>query len=127
MVAIACGYGIYLTHTRAAWLSGVVVLIIGALIARGYRKGFIVAICLVASVVAVNWSVFTSSDRKAGGVGEVGRSAGSAQRRSDGALGVHPETLRRLGHRPVPGRQHLPPPAVGTGRTVDPRIRSRRA
>jgi O-antigen ligase len=72
VVAIACGYGIYLTHTRAAWICGVVVLIIGALIARGYRKGFIVAICLVASVIAVNWSTFTSSDRKAGGVGEMG-------------------------------------------------------
>ena len=71
VVAIACGYGIYLTHTRVAWIAGVVVLIIGALIARGYRKGFIVSICLVASVVAVNWSVFTSSDRKAGGVGSV--------------------------------------------------------
>jgi O-antigen ligase len=71
VIAIACGYGIYLTHTRVAWIAGVVVLIIGALIARGYRKGFIVAICLVASVVAVNWSVFTSSDRKAGGVGSV--------------------------------------------------------
>jgi O-antigen ligase len=71
VVAIACGYGIFLTHTRDAWLSGVVVLVIGALMARGYRKGFIVAICLVASVVAVNWSVFTSSDRKAGGVGSV--------------------------------------------------------
>ncbi|HWS93034.1 MAG TPA: O-antigen ligase family protein [Mycobacterium sp.] len=71
VVVIACGYGIYLTHTRVAWIAGVVVLIIGALIARGYRKGFIVAICLVASVVAVNWSVFTSSDRKAGGVGSV--------------------------------------------------------
>ncbi|MGO8963298.1 MAG: O-antigen ligase family protein [Mycobacterium sp.] len=71
VVAIACGYGIFLTHTRDAWISGVVVLIIGALIARGYRKGFIVAICLVASVVAVNWSTFTSSDRKAGGVGSM--------------------------------------------------------
>jgi O-antigen ligase len=71
VIAIACGYGIYLTHTRAAWVAGVVVLIIGALIARGYRKGFIVSICLVASVVAVNWSVFTSSDRKTGGVGSM--------------------------------------------------------
>ncbi len=71
VVAIACGYGIFLTHTRDAWISGVVVLIIGALIARGYRKGFIVAICLVASVVAVNWSTFTSSDRKSGGVGSM--------------------------------------------------------
>jgi O-antigen ligase len=71
VVAMACGYGIFLTYTRAAWLSAVVMLIIGALIARGYRKGFIVAICLVASVVAVNWSKFTSADRKAGGVGSV--------------------------------------------------------
>jgi O-antigen ligase len=71
VVAIACGCGIYLTHTRVAWLSGVVVLIIGALIARGYRTGFIVAICLVASAVAVNWSAFASTDRKAGGVGSV--------------------------------------------------------
>jgi O-antigen ligase len=71
VVAIACGYGIFLTHTRVAWMSGVVVLIIGALIARGYRKGFIVAIGLVASAIAVNWSVFTSADRKAGGVGEM--------------------------------------------------------
>lgn len=71
VVAIACGCGIYLTHTRVAWLSGVIVLIIGALLARGYRKGFIVAICLVASAVAVNWSAFASTDRKAGGVGSV--------------------------------------------------------
>jgi O-antigen ligase len=71
VIAIACGYSLYLTHTRDAWISGVVVLIIGALIARGYRKGFIVAICLVASVVAVNWSAFTSSDRQAGGVGSM--------------------------------------------------------
>jgi O-antigen ligase len=71
VVAIACGYGIYLTHTRVVWLSSVVVLIIGALIARGYRKGFIVALCLVASVVAVNWSAFASTDRKAGGVGSM--------------------------------------------------------
>jgi O-antigen ligase len=71
VIAIACGYGIFLTHTRDAWIGGVVVLIIGALIAKGYRTGFIVAICLVASVVAVNWSTFTSSDRKAGGVGSM--------------------------------------------------------
>jgi O-antigen ligase len=72
VVAVACGYGIYLTHTRAAWIAGVVVLIIGALIGRGYRKGCIAAIFLVASVIAVNWSVFTSSNRRAGGAGEIG-------------------------------------------------------
>ncbi len=68
VAAVACGYGIYLTHTRAAWLSGAVVLIIGALLAKGYRKGFIVAMGITATVIAINWSVFTSSDREAGGV-----------------------------------------------------------
>lgn len=72
VIAIACGYGLYLTYTRAAWLSGVVVLIIGALLARGYRTGFVAALGIVAAIVAVNWSVFTSSDRAAGGVGSQG-------------------------------------------------------
>ena len=69
VIAVACGYGLYLTHTRAAWLSGAVVLIIGALLAKGYRKGFIVAMGITATIIAINWSVFTSSDREAGGVG----------------------------------------------------------
>ena len=69
VIAVACGYGLYLTHTRAAWLSGAVVLIIGALLAKGYRKGFIAAMGITATIIAINWSVFTSSDRKAGGVG----------------------------------------------------------
>jgi O-antigen ligase len=69
VVAVACGYGLYLTHTRAAWLSGVVMLVLGALLAKGYRSGFTAALGLIAAVVALNWSVFISSDRAAGGVG----------------------------------------------------------
>ena len=72
VIAVACGYGLYLTHTRAAWLSGAVVLIIGALLAKGYRTGFVVAMGITAAIIAINWSVFTSSDREAGGVGSVG-------------------------------------------------------
>ena len=68
VVAAGCGYGIYLTYTRAAWLSAVVVLIIGALLARGFRTGFIAVLCLVGAIVGLNWSVFTSTDREAGGV-----------------------------------------------------------
>ncbi len=71
VIAVACGYGLYLTHTRAAWLSGAVVLIIGALLAKGYRKGFIAALGITATIIAINWSVFTSSDREAGGVASV--------------------------------------------------------
>lgn len=72
VVAVACGYGIYLTHTRSAWLSAVVVLILGASMARGYRRGFLIALGLIAAYIAFNWQVFTSSDRKAGGVASEG-------------------------------------------------------
>ena len=72
VIAVACGFGIYLTHTRIVWLSGAVVLIIGALLARGYRTGFIAALGITATIIAINWSVFTSTDREAGGVGSPG-------------------------------------------------------
>ena len=68
VVAVACGLGIYLTHTRAAWLRGAAVLIIGASLARGYRTGFVAALGAVVSIIAINWSTFTSTDREAGGV-----------------------------------------------------------
>jgi O-antigen ligase len=72
-VAVGCGGGIYLTHTRAAWLSLAAVLIIGATLAQGFRKGFIAVLCLVMTMIVVNWSVFTSTDREAGGVGSRGQ------------------------------------------------------
>jgi O-antigen ligase len=71
-IAVGCGYALYLTHTRAAWLSGAVVLILGVLLAHGFRKPSAVALGFTAMIVAINWSVFTSSDRDAGGVGSVG-------------------------------------------------------
>lgn len=67
--AIACGFGIYLTHTRAVWLAAAVMLVLGALLARGFRKGFIVAQVIVAAVILANWTAFTSDDRQAGGIG----------------------------------------------------------
>ena len=70
--AVACGYGIYLTYTRAVWMSAAAVLVVGAVLAKGYRRGFIVVIGLVTCVIAANWSQFTSSDRAAGGVGSEG-------------------------------------------------------
>jgi O-antigen ligase len=71
-VAVACGVGIYLTYTRAAWLSAVVMLVIGAAMARGYRRGFVGALGLAVAGAAVNWSLFTSSNREAGGIGSKG-------------------------------------------------------
>ena len=71
VVAGACGIGLYYTHTRAAWLCGALVLVIGAALAKKWRKGFIAGLCLVATVIVTNWSVFISTDREAGGVGSV--------------------------------------------------------
>ena len=67
-VAIASGYSIYLTHTRIAWLSGAVVLVTGALLAKGYRAGYLAGLGGTATIVAANWSAFTSQDRAAGGI-----------------------------------------------------------
>ncbi|MGE2731087.1 O-antigen ligase family protein [Mycolicibacterium vaccae] len=67
-IAVSCGIGIYLTYTRAVWLSALLVLIVGALLAKGFRAGFVVALGLVTTAVLLNWSTFTSSDREAGGV-----------------------------------------------------------
>jgi O-antigen ligase len=68
-VAVASAYGVYLTHTRAVWLSFVLVLFIGAVAGRGFRSGFVLTLGVVVLAVASNWSTFTSSDRNAGGVG----------------------------------------------------------
>lgn len=68
-VAVVSGVGLYLTHTRAVWLAGVVILVLGAVLGKGYRTGFVSVLVLVGVLVFVNWSVFTSADRSAGGVG----------------------------------------------------------
>ncbi|MEV3902900.1 O-antigen ligase family protein [Mycobacterium sp. NPDC050551] len=69
VTAIACGFGIYFTYTRAVWLSAVLAIVLGALLAKGSRRGFVVSIAIVAAAVATNWSTFTSADRNAGGIG----------------------------------------------------------
>ena len=67
-VAVASTYAIYLTHTRAVWLSFALVLIIGAVSAVGFRTGFVLTLAAMFTAVALNWSNFTSADRDAGGV-----------------------------------------------------------
>lgn len=69
VVAVASVYGLYLTHTRAGWLSFALVVLIGAVAGRGFRTGFVLTLGAMALAVASNWSTFTSSDRSAGGVG----------------------------------------------------------
>lgn len=68
LIAALCGIGIYLTYTRAVWLSALVVLVLGAALARGFRASFVAVLGLVVATVLVNWSAFTSSDRRTGGV-----------------------------------------------------------
>lgn len=71
-VAACSAYAIYLTHTRAIWLSFLVMLVAGAVLARGWRAGFLVPLVAVTLAVVANWSVFTSEDREAGGVASSG-------------------------------------------------------
>jgi O-antigen ligase len=68
-VAVASAYGVYLTHTRAVWLAFALVVLVGAVAARGFRSGFVLTLGTMVLVVASSWSTFTSSDRSAGGVG----------------------------------------------------------
>ncbi|MBC2642973.1 MULTISPECIES: O-antigen ligase [unclassified Rhodococcus (in: high G+C Gram-positive bacteria)] len=68
-IAVASAYGVYLTHTRVVWLAFAVVVLIGAVSARGFRTGFVTTGAVAAAAVTVKWSAFTSSDRSAGGVG----------------------------------------------------------
>ncbi|RJO75603.1 O-antigen ligase family protein [Nocardia panacis] len=68
-IAAGCAYAVYLTHTRSIWLDFAVVVLLGVLFAKGYRTGFVTTAIAALILIATNWSTFTSSDRKAGGVG----------------------------------------------------------
>lgn len=72
MVAVGAVVGIYLTHTRAVWLSFVVVLLAGILLARGFRFAFAATLGTALVFVIANWTEFTSADRSAGGVASAG-------------------------------------------------------
>lgn len=67
-VAGAAAYGIFLTHTRVVWLAFGIVLIMGAVLARGWRPGFLAGIGAAVIGAAVNWSDLVSADRAAGGI-----------------------------------------------------------
>jgi O-antigen ligase len=69
LYALPSAFAIYLTHTRAIYLGFALVLILGALLAPGARGVFASLIATVTLLVALNWSIFTSSDRAAGGIG----------------------------------------------------------
>ncbi|MBJ8343999.1 O-antigen ligase [Antrihabitans sp. YC2-6] len=68
-ISAASTYAIYLTHTRAIYVAFLMVLVMGAAMAKGYRRPYVTTIVLIVIGVAMNWSTFTSSDRDKGGVG----------------------------------------------------------
>ncbi|PVZ07997.1 O-antigen ligase [Actinomycetospora cinnamomea] len=61
--------GVYLTYTRSAWLSLAIVVLAGAVLARGWRRPFVVSLVLGAAAVVANLGTLLSEDRSAGGVG----------------------------------------------------------
>ncbi len=64
--------GIFTTQTRAIYLGAAVVVIGGALFARGYRRWYLLLAGAAAAVIAVNFRTFLSADRTQGGVTSVG-------------------------------------------------------
>jgi O-antigen ligase len=68
LIGVAGAYGVYLTHTRAVWLSFVLVVVAGAAVAKGFRTGFVLTLGVMVLTVVTHWSTFTSADRSAGGV-----------------------------------------------------------
>jgi O-antigen ligase len=72
LYALASPYAIFLTHTRSNWLAFALVLVLGVLLVRGARSVFAGLIGAIVLVIGLNWSIFTSSDRNAGGVGSAG-------------------------------------------------------
>jgi O-antigen ligase len=68
VAAVAAIPAIYLTHSRIVWLVFALALIAGALWARNFRAGFVIALTGAVVVVAADWSALLSSDRPTGGV-----------------------------------------------------------
>lgn len=68
VLALACCVGVYLTHTRVSWLCFVIVVALGVVLARGWRRGFVMTLVAIVLGVAANWSTFSSDDRSQGGV-----------------------------------------------------------
>lgn len=68
--AAAMAYGVFLTHTRIAWIALLIVIVAGAAFARP-RMPYLLTLGTIVAVVALNWSTFTSSDRDKGGVASV--------------------------------------------------------
>lgn len=95
VLAASCIIGIYLTLTRIVWLVFVIVLVAGALTARGFRTGFVVPLSLLPVVVIAEWNTLTSPDRFTGGV--------TSTSEIDDRLNVMATALWAIGQKPLFG------------------------
>jgi O-antigen ligase len=71
VVGIISVYAIYLTHTRVVWLAFLLLVVCGALAAKGFRAGYVITAVGIAIAVTTSWQVLTSADRDAGGVASI--------------------------------------------------------
>ncbi|ODU04106.1 MAG: hypothetical protein ABS81_11730 [Pseudonocardia sp. SCN 72-86] len=69
LLAAGCGYGVFLTHTRAIWLAYAIILVVGIVLPTRARFAYLLTFAIGALAIATNWSTFISSDRADGGVG----------------------------------------------------------
>lgn len=67
--ALLAAAGVYLTYTRSAWLSLAITVAAGAVLARGWRKPFVISLLIGVAGVAARFRTLVSEDRSAGGVG----------------------------------------------------------
>ena len=68
ITAAITAWGVYLTHTRAAYVSLIAVALLG-LASRGrQRRYFFVTLAVIAVGATATWGTLTSADRSAGGV-----------------------------------------------------------
>lgn len=66
--AATMAFGIYLTHTRVAWVVFLVAVTIGAALWRGLRRGFLLTLAATVFLAGASWSTLTSADRDSGGM-----------------------------------------------------------
>lgn len=71
VTALMLPVAIFATQTRAIFLGGAVVVVGGALFARGYRRWHLILMGTAVAVVAINFKKFISDDRTQGGVASV--------------------------------------------------------
>lgn len=72
LTAVLLPIGIFTTQTRAIYLGAVIVVVGGAMFARGYRRWYVLLLGGAVAFVLVNFRTFLSADRTQGGVGSAG-------------------------------------------------------